>query len=500
VRNTAEDDILGAQDQLVLTSRYRQFLFSSFGRVVFTRLMSLVYMILVSRFVAQNIQDVMILLATGQWIVGIIATFGFTYALMIKTIKDDNKIEVLYSGTSSVLMVGIPITVFLNSSLASYSSLQIRDSFLFVFSCLLNLFLLVAYIVEEARLRSDRREISASLYSVFTSLLVPTLFLVLPSLTSVLLAWISSMLITLLYERKILFSIITNFTINLTVSWEIFRLGLPVYAVQIFSALVQRVDTLILYSLFPEGELSMYYWAWRLGTTIQEVFFVLLTGSLPLLTKLYKTSDVITYEKRIGSMIRMVILASLFLYGGVLIEANILILVILSEEFTGSFVIFQILIVAFSIRAISPLLNHVHLAMSKRRYHVEVTLTENLFRIVLLFVLSQFGGFGMALVTLFQYCYVTVYFIVRSRKYFVPAVINPRFIGTLLGVISIIVLLPTSSDLLIALISGFIFVIASVLLLLLFRPLTSDDKSMIERLLGTRYSFISRVIGLIAKS
>ena len=108
------EKLLSSQNELSLSDRYRSFVIFSFGRVFLSRIMSLIYIMLVSRFVSRVVQDHMILLATGQGIIGIIAIFGLSYSLTRQAITAENREHIVSCAATISFLIGLPVTLLLN--------------------------------------------------------------------------------------------------------------------------------------------------------------------------------------------------------------------------------------------------------------------------------------------------------------------------------------------------------------------------------------------------
>ena len=119
------------------------------------------------------------------------------------------------------------------------------------------------------------------------------------------------------------------------------------------------------------------------------------------------------------------------------------------------------------------------LAEGKRRFIVEIHITENSIRCLLLILLSYLGGLGMAFALLLQYSYTAMYHIIRFKKISLPVILRTRFLGAVICVIIIILLIPSSNDLLSAFVAGILFTIGYVGILIVFRPLTAELRRII---------------------
>ena len=90
-------ELLSSQKKLPLADRYRNFIISGLTRVLFSRISSLIYILLVSRFVTRIVQDQMILLSSVMYITGVVTAFGFSYSLKRQAIALENNLCLLSS-------------------------------------------------------------------------------------------------------------------------------------------------------------------------------------------------------------------------------------------------------------------------------------------------------------------------------------------------------------------------------------------------------------------
>lgn len=493
----AASELLASQDEASVSTKYRRFVITGFGRAFLTRAMSLAYILLITRLVPLDVQDKLVLLATGQWIIGVVTLFGFTYSLTRQGVYLEDRASAVASSVTASIIVGMPLTALLNFGVGLYAQLDLLEHLLYQISCSLYYLFQVALMVQHTRLRSDRAILAMAVYSVFNSLLVPSFFLLIQSsLSGILLAWIGAMSITLFLERKLLLAALKTWTINWPMAKRVFVFGLPVYLASVFAAGAQQVDSFILFLEFPTGETAQYYWVRRIATIAQELFMVFLTGALPLLTKLHKQSNTELFEKRVKSILRIGMLIGIVVYGAIYIESYMVISLILSEEFIEGVPILQVFMLAMVLRVTSLIIYQVFAARGQSRFMMEGSVTANIVRIALLFWLVSKGGIGLAWVAALHASYLLLYNFFRARRELVSALAGPRFLlaSSLLVVTSL--LFPRPEDLLSGALVGFAFAAAVLVILRISRPLDGDDLVMMERVFGARLQFLTRIARL----
>lgn len=495
---TLETDLLASQDDALLSDRYRSFLFTGFGRVLISRLVSFISLMVIARIVTREVQDQMILLSSSQTIVGVIALFGLSYALRRQAIASEKRRQVVSSAATISLVLGLPVTVLLNFMISLLASFLFFDVLLYTFACGLFFMVQLVYFIEDARLRSDRAALARTIYTVVSSFSIPFLFLLFQSLSGVLIAWIIAYLITLVFERKILNSFFRSMTWDFHTVWELFSYSFPVYFSAVFAIVVQRIDSFILFLLFSEGALSEYYWVLRIVMMIEEVFLILLVGMLPLLTKLHRDAKKEIYEERLQSILRLGLLIGTLMFGLAFVESHAIIVIILGPDFLGGLVIMNVLIIAYFIRIIRNILYPKLTAEGKRRYLLEHSFSGSLAKICLLFILYPFGGIGIAWVIVFQNVCLAIYNTYRSPKTMINVIFRLRFIFTVLFIGGVCLFLPLPTNFVEYILNGIFFLAIFGFTLLIFRPLTTSDVQMINRILGKHFSPLMPIIKLIS--
>jgi O-antigen/teichoic acid export membrane protein len=499
INSNSTEQLLISQDQESLSSRYRLFIISGFTRVVLTRILSLIYIVVVARIVSLSVQDHLILLSTGQWIVGVVSTFGFTFSLTRMAFTEENRSHVVASGVTSVLLLGTIITIILNLIFAILTGLDLIEILLYLFSCVLYFILQIALLVEDTRLRSDRKQLATALFSIANSILVPSLFFIFETLTSVLVSWILGLLLTLFYERKVIYISFSNLKWDYKTSKAIFFYGLPIYMSSLFTAVVQNLDRFILFIRFPEGDLAEYYWAFRISITFEEIFLVLLTGAFPLLTKLYKNNDMAVFEIRTQSILKIGLFLGLFLYGVVFHQANVITLLILGNKFLGVIIILQILTVATTVKIVRNILFQVVLAEGRRRYITESVVFGALSRIIFILILIPFGGVGFAFALLLQSIVLSLYFIFRKKKTTMNSLIHLRVILSLIIIVMFTFIFSSPLGLILSIIKGCFYIIGFLFILFILKPFNNDDYVLFERLAGKKFQIFLPIVSLFTK-
>ena len=245
---------------------------------------------------------------------------------------------------------------------------------LFLISAILYYLFAVIQMIQDIILQSNRNVLMQTVYNILNSISVPIFFLLFRSLRIIFIAWIFSFGVALLYERKLIWKILTNLRFNFKVNYDIFLYGFPLYILGIFDVSSRQLSTFILFELFSVGSLSSYNWSLRIATTVFELFTVLLTGAFPLLTNYYVRNDFSKFNDTIKSILKIGMAFGLFLFGISFIGGNYGIILLVSNRFPDSPLFFRILVFSYFLRTVPLILGQVFNARGNRRFIFEITL------------------------------------------------------------------------------------------------------------------------------
>lgn len=473
-----------------LSNKYKNFVFLGFFREVISNAISILSYIVISRLLLINVQDKMFFLSNGLFVTGNIALMGYTYSLTRKAFSDKHlNSSILYEGTSFLYLVGLPFSFCLNIIIGVLAGVSPQEFFLFLVSAVLYFIYVINQLIETIILQANRQVLIQTMYNILSSLMVPFLYFYFRSLSTVLIAWSVSLIIPLIVERKLLFRIFSNLTFNLKVNHDIFIYGFPIYIISMYGILSTSIDSFILLLFFPTGTLTEYTWAFRLATSVLDVFTVLLTGTFPLLTAYFVRGNYEQFNETIKSILKIGLLIGLFLFGGAFVEGNFGVVFIVSNRFVNTPLYFKILIIGLFIRTIPLILNQVFQARGNRRFMVEVSIVVNSTRILYLILFTYLGGLGMAIIeTLYSITFLLSNSY-KERKLIKELLITSKKLIVFFLLISFVTFIfPTFPSLLMSLIAGVVYVIIFVILLAILKPLNLSDYSLIEKVVGKKFN------------
>lgn len=489
--NKAEDSLENyANKDISLSNRYKSFVFLGFFRELISNGISILSYMVISRLLVIGVQDKMFFLSNGLFLTGNIALLGYTYSLTRKAFVDKHLNSIiLYEGVSFLFLISLPLSFVLNILIGLIAGVSPIELILFLVSSILYFMYIVNQLVENIILQANRQVLIQTMYNILVSLSVPFLYYFFRSLSIVLIAWSISLMVPLLYERKILMQIFTNLKLNFKVNYDIIRYGFPIYIITLYGVLSTRVDNFILLLLFPKGTLAEYTWAFQLATAVLDIFNVLLIGTFPLLTAYFTRKNYDQFNETIKSILKIGLLIGLFLFGGAFIEGNFGVIFILSNKFANSSFLFKLLIISSFIRTFPLILNQVFQAKGYRRYMVKVSIVVNSARVLFLILFSYLGALGMAIV---EILYSITFLFSNSygeRKMIFELIKTSKKSVLFFFIMTFIILFyPSFPTLLTSFAAGLIFVFIFILLMSIMKPLNLNDYSLIERVVGTKFN------------
>ena len=489
-QRSPEDGIDTYTDENIsLTDKYKKFVYIGFFRELVSNSISLLSYLVIARIVVIDVQDKMFFLTNGLFITGNIALMGYTYSLTRKAFVDKHlNSKILYEGSSFLFLVGLPLSFLLNIIIGLLAGVDPFQLSVFLISAILYFIYVTIQLIENIILQSNRQVLIQTMFNVVNSLSVPILYFYFRSLNIIFIAWIFSLSIPLIYERKILIRLLKNIQFNLKVNYDIFIYGFPIYLISIYGILSTKVDSFILLLYFPTGSLAEYTWAFRIAETVLDLFTVLLTGTFPLLTAFYVRKNYSQFNETFKSIIKIGVVIGLFLFGISFIEADFGIPFVISDKFVNSPLFFKILMVGYFIRTIPLIINQVFLARGNRRFIVEVSLVLNSSRILYLVLFAYLGGLGMAIVeTLYSATFLALNSF-KERKLMTELIASStKLILFFVIMILVIFFFPTFKSISMSFMTGVAFVIIFTSLLIIFKPFNNSDFTLIEKVIGKRF-------------
>ncbi len=475
-----------------LSDRYRKFVFLGFFREFMSNAVSIVSLFFIARIFVpyQGISDQMFFLSNSLGITGTIALLGYTYSLTRKAIVDKHlNSTILNQGTSFLFIIGIPINLILNLVLGIIDGISPIQLLLFLISSILYYIFLVIQVVEDIILQSNRNVLMQTLQNILSSLSVPIFFVLFKSLEIIFIAWIFSLSISLLYNYGLIFKILSNLKFNFEVNSDIFMYGFILYILAVYSLLSKYLDTPILRFFFQTGVLTEYTFAFRIATTVFELFTVLMTGSFPLLTNYYIRQEYNQFLETIKSLIKIGIMIGLFLFGFSFIGANFGLTFLLSSKYPEAPLYFNILILAFFIRITPLILQQVFSARGNRRFLAEISIIVSTTRIFYLILFAHLGGLGLAIV---EVLYSITFLLVcsyRERKFLLDFIYSyPKFLVSVTILIITLLILPSSGSLIMISLIALIFLFIFIAVLYILKPFNMNDYKLIERIIGNKFN------------
>lgn len=475
-------------DSISLSNQYKKFISTGFLREIISNLFSIVSVYFIARYVDLHIQDQMFFLSNGMALTGSIALLGYIYSLTRKAIVDkDLNSTILYDGTSFLFLVGLPLNIILNLIIGLIGGISFIELIFYLLATMVYYFFNVILLVQDIILQAHKNVFMQTLYIILNSITVPLFFVIFKSLTIIFVAWIVSLGTTFIFERKVIFKLLSNLSFKFHVGWEIFLYGFPVYVQTIYNLLARRVDAFILYLFFPTGALAEYNWAYRLSTTVFSQFTVLLIGTTALLTNYSIRKDYTRFNETIKSTLKIGVLFGLFLCGSAFIGGDFGILLLLSNEFSSSALYFKILLFSYFLRIIPLILTKVFNARGNRRILVQIFVTIDTLRIVYLLIFAHLGPLGIAFVeTLYSVSFLLLACYMERKLILELIKTSKKFLISIFLDMIIVLLLSGHSTFILATIAVFTYILIYSLLLFLLKPFNMDDYALIEKIIGTK--------------
>lgn len=455
-----------------LSSVYARFLKVNIWRIVITRLVSIMYVIIVARLISLDIQDSMIILAYAQGLIVQLSLFGIGVSAVYigrAQIEDDG---VMQNALKSTFMLSLPFVIasaFLAREFIGMSSLAFL---LYVSAMTLQMIFEYLNIYNDYRLRSDRKVIGRTIYSVANSILVPTMFFFTSSLEGVLMAWNYAMIMSVLYFGEDLSALFIKTEMDFPIMLRILKTGMPIYLANWVNLIAQRMDVFLIYAHGVSGESAQYYWMLKISAIGQEMFMIMINGLFPLLVVASKERTREEFVSLTHSLMRVALLFGVSTFTMLIAYGRVAVWILLSDRFLAGLIILQLLILGRTINIPATILISVSNAEGKLRRVMWMSLFADGLWIVAVFVLLRFGVIGLAIAFIINRIIQSGYMLWSTRDIFRGEV---RAYYRILVFVFLMTLLSFATT--------YVFIFLCPFILYATRPLHESDWVLIERVL-----------------
>ena len=175
-------------NEIKVSKKYRNFLISGIGRILLTRVTSVIYIILLVRFVPLILQDYMIIINNIMGISATVGLFGIGFSLTQKKISSHTSNEDFYKIIFTVFILGMPINLISVFIIMLYIELTTIEIIILILTSLLNYALYIIFVLNDGLIKSELTIMAKTIYSVLNSILVPSLFIIFETFHSILFA------------------------------------------------------------------------------------------------------------------------------------------------------------------------------------------------------------------------------------------------------------------------------------------------------------------------
>lgn len=475
-----------------ITSLYRRFIVTGFGRVFVSRIASLLYIIIISRIVPDEVQDVMVILLTSMAITSLMTLFGYSYSLVQSTISRQ-KASLIYTSSSFAVVIGLPLNVVINLAISIAVGLPLFTTSLFLIANVFYYILELVLIIENARVRSDRHMLLRSLYSIISSISVPSLYYFFQSLDGIILAWIGSLILTGLLDVNLILVILKNIKWNPSEALSISKFGLLIYVTQVFLILSRQGDRYILFIFSSPGETALYYWIEGISRIALELFMILLTGAHPLFAR-FIAEDEEKFTRLFNSLVKFSYLMGGIIFFSVLLNSKLIVSTLIGDQFLVGYRVLIIFALALFIQSPIVVITTSYSAKNDQKPYVVSSMIEVIFKFAFIIILLDYGALGFAVAFLISQIFKVSYLIYISSEYLTITEWT-RYIGLLLVWGVLVFLSPQSADLENRIVTNILWIILIVGTLILLKPLTSSDLHVINIIVPRK--ILDKIGGLI---
>ena len=384
-----------------------------------------------------------------------------------------NDTETMVAGLRGAFIMSIPLVVVSAFIVRSLLDMTQTSFVLYMIVILQQLVFEYLNVFSDYTVNTDRKVIGRTLYSVFNSILVPSIFLLVSSLDGILLAWNIAMIVPLLYfyRKGDMSALFWSFRVDFSTTFLIIRTGLPIYIGNWFNLIIQRMDILLLYKYLPEGQPAEYYWMLKISTIIREIFYLMVTGLFPLLVVAYKERGREELMRMVHSIMRVALLFGWSLYTFLIAYGRVSITILLSDRFAGGLLVLQLISMGMGMNIPAVVLNSVAGAEGKMKHMMWMNIIADSIWLGCMVLLLPFGATGMAVAFLINKLIQSSYMLLVYRKDFTGVRAFYRILGFVFF------------SMLLSLVSAYMFLPVYVLILYVTRPLTGSDWSFIARVL-----------------
>lgn len=470
--------------KMSLSDRYGQFIKINIWRIIITRLFSIVYVFIIARIVSLTIQDQMIMLAYAQAMIVQLSLFGIGVSAVYigrAQIEDDG---VMQNALKSTFMLSLPLVLGSSFIVSGFMTLSTVSLMLYMSAMTLQLIFEYLNIYNEYRVRTDRKVIGRTIYSVTNSILVPTMFLFTPSIESVLMAWNYAMVVAILYFGEDLGALFLSTKTDFPIMKRILRAGMPVYLANWFNLVAQRLDIFLIYTQQSTGESAQYYWMLKISAIGQEVFMIMINGLFPLLVVASRDMDRDDFLSVTHSLMRVSLLFGFTLYMMIIAYGRVIIWIFVSDRFLAGVIVLQLVTLGRAIDIPATILVSVSNADGKLRRVMWMSIYADGLWIVSVFILMRYGTVGFAVALVINRIVQSGYMLWVCREMFRE---QARAYIRILVFIALMALL--------SFVSTYLFVFIYPFVLYATHPLHEHDWILVERVLPVRkFPFIKRLM------
>ena len=481
-------------NEIKVSKKYRNFLISGIGRILLTRVTSVIYIILLVRFVPLILQDYMIIINNIMGISATVGLFGIGFSLTQKKISSHTSNEDFYKIIFTVFILGMPINLISVFIIMLYIELTTIEIIILILTSLLNYALYIIFVLNDGLIKSELTIMAKTIYSVLNSILVPSLFIIFETFHSILFAWNISMIIAILSSLGTVKEIFNYLKFDLKNTKSIIKFGFPVYLTSLLTFVSQRLDTFILYLFYEIGETSQYYWVLRIAQVCQEFFFSIFTGLFPLLTKIFSRNEDEHYREIINSFLRIINFGSVYFFGLLIVSSELMIKYLLGYNNPIYYLIIKYAFLAYIFRAISMILYTSSLAQGKTKIISIGSIISNSTKSIGLILFYNFGPLFFIYIMVFQYMVLTTYYIFVKRSILS---INTQLLRNLIFLVVLITstfFIPQGVTLNQSILYLILYLFSSILLGYIIKPLSKNDLENISNIIGDRFNTFIKIL------
>ncbi len=495
-----------------LTNKYKKYVSAGFLRVFLSRLLSIISIGVSLRLIPVGILGISIALSSGTVIINRIVDFGIPWAAKQRGISGAHDMEVVVTtAVHTMVKKSIPVSLIIGSIYYYYiikttflSDLHTTKTvfttdiyFLYILTLILSILLVLIKTLEDIYLRSQNVVIMNTIYSISTSVLVPLIYYYYNSLSSIVMAWVISQILSIIpYTSKFINLLgVLKRKYSKTISKDILVFALPLYLISLPKTFAIEFENQLIFNQLGNDSTALFYYAYRLVGVASEVILIMIIGIFPLFTKKF-AEDKVGANKILVSGSKLYIFISFVASIGLYINADWLVPFVFGVKYT-------IIIPTVKILSLSLLFNSFVLyiyssfsAQGLRRIIVYSFIVELSTKMGFELLLLPYGINGVAIgsllakITLFAFVFYFSKPLRSGIRGFYRLFFSLITISVITYIFYIILNWLSLSILLsITLINSF-FMIISYLLYRFIKPFDENDLILLKKLLPAQLHFI----------